>query len=284
MAIASRLLLFKLLASSFQSLSTNGNAASESLHTASLSWDTSSSTCPVQEYILPFKRAQSKSDITTTSLTSTEIVMTTVTVLISSSNNQAEDAASTHISFPGTLDPTKTPSIVHDATAHMPDRFNISFATSSPALFPINVWEVPYLVANGSTIHLNATVTTDRGLSFLLATYSSEGKVHTSNLGMILPEPTSTVSVTICSKSAPSRNVTQNAISDAESQQTSTILVNSTRTIKVVSTTTSRTQAPQPPPPQSLDLHQVLLSTKDAMQKISSSPSLWLNCVQSYKT
>lgn len=65
--------------------------------------------------------------------------------------------------------------------------YSAPLAMPLPALCPVHTYEVPYAVSGANTSYLNATVTTNQGLSFLLSTYSSTGAMHTTNMGTILP-------------------------------------------------------------------------------------------------
>ena len=70
---------------------------------------------------------------------------------------------------------------------------NTSYAMPSSALYPINTFEIPYALEGGNYSYVNASVYAEtNGLSFLLSSYSSDGLVHTTNLGVIVPAGTQT--------------------------------------------------------------------------------------------
>jgi hypothetical protein len=106
-----------------------------------------------------------------------------------------------------------------------------SGATPTSASYPIDTYEVPYVVGAGAeagastTSYISATVSTDpNGLSFLLTTYSSNGAVYTSNLGIIIPSTASTAT-TASGQNAPQTSNANAPTSTFTSAVTGTSLV-----------------------------------------------------------
>lgn len=118
---------------------------------------------------------------------------------------------------------------------------NTSGATVTSALYPINTYEVPYVVGAGAgagastTSYISATVSTNpNGLSFLLTTYSSGGAVYTSNLGVIVPSTASTATIASSQNAVQSSNVNAPTSTFTSAVTATSVVMMTESTTKVV--------------------------------------------------
>ena len=177
------------------------------------------------------------------------MVFTTTTVILpmnsSSGIDNATEEPKATIAVPSTESSSSSSngsshaSVLNSATA-VGYSNNDSHALSSSALYPVNMYEVPYAVMDGNTSYIDTSIAYDRGLSFLVSAFSSAGKTYTSNLGIMLAEPTPSTAWSSYHHLTPSQhsNAARTKSTNQESA-TTTVFLDATLTLTVKSTTTS---------------------------------------------